>query len=142
MFVLSLLTLPPGAVLAAAPTRTLSVGNVDEGREPKIDGLVTDDAWLAVDPYKGFTQQEPIEGAPASEETEVRILLGGTTLYIGIIAFDSEPDKILVTESRRDGELNETDSIQIVLDTFNDNQNAFLFGTNPAGLEYDGQVAA
>ena len=51
-------------------------------------------------------------------------------------------DKILVTESRRDAELNETDSIQIVLDTFNDNQNAFLFGTNPVGLEYDGQVAA
>ncbi|MGH9388695.1 MAG: hypothetical protein ACRD1Z_03705, partial [Vicinamibacteria bacterium] len=68
-------------------TRTLSVGSVEEGREPKIDGLVTDDVWLTVDPYKGFTQQEPIEGAPASEETEVRILLGGTTLYIGIIAF-------------------------------------------------------
>jgi len=139
---ISLLTIPPGTALEAAASRTLSVGNVEEGREPQIDGLVTDDAWLAVDPYKGFTQQEPNEGAPASEETEVRILLGRTTLYIGIIAFDSEPDKILVTESRRDGELNETDSIQIVLDTFNDNQNAFLFGTNPVGLEYDGQVAA
>ena len=46
---------------------------MDIWSEPKIDGLVTDDAWLRVDPYKGFTQQEPIEGAPASEETEVRI---------------------------------------------------------------------
>ncbi|HEY7698752.1 MAG TPA: DUF5916 domain-containing protein, partial [Vicinamibacteria bacterium] len=141
-FVFSTLFLVRGAVSESAPTRTMTVGNVAEGSEPKIDGLVTDDAWLRVDPYKGFTQQEPIEGAPASEETEVRILLGKTTLYVGIIAFDSEPDKILVTESRRDGELNETDSIQIVLDTFNDNQNAFLFGTNPVGLEYDGQVAA
>jgi hypothetical protein len=138
----SLLLAAPSPVLAAAAARTLSAGNVEEGREPKIDGLVIDDAWLGVEPYKGFTQQEPIEGAPATEETEVRILLGRTTLYIGIIAFDSEPDKILVTESRRDGELNETDSIQLVLDTFNDNQNAFLFGTNPVGLEYDGQVAA
>ncbi len=142
LFVCSLLTLPFGAALEAAVTLNLSVGSVEEGREPKIDGLVTDDVWLAVNPYKGFTQQAPFEGAPASEETEVRILLGGTTLYIGIIAFDSEPDKILVTESRRDGDLNETDSIQLVLDTFNDNQNAFLFGTNPVGLEYDGQVAA
>ncbi|MGH9337158.1 MAG: DUF5916 domain-containing protein, partial [Vicinamibacteria bacterium] len=116
--------------------------NVEEGSEPKIDGLVTDDAWLGVEPHEGFTQQEPIEGAPATEETEVRLLLSRTTLFIGIIAFDSEPDEILVTESRRDGELNETDSIQVVLDTFNDNQNAFLFGTNPVGLEYDGQVAA
>ncbi len=63
-------------------------------------------------------------------------------LYMSVIAFDSNPDGILVTESRRDGELTETDSVQIVLDTFNDNQNAFLFGTNPVGLEYDGQVAA
>jgi hypothetical protein len=132
----------PAAVLESAPARTLSAGSVEEGREPKIDGLVIDDAWLGVEPYKGFTQQEPIEGAPATEETEVRLLLGRTTLYIGIIAFDSEPEKILVTESRRDGELNETDSIQLILDTFNDNQNAFLFGTNPVGLEYDGQVAA
>jgi hypothetical protein len=142
VFVLLLLTARTALPLEAAVSRELSAGSVEEGREPKIDGLVTDDAWLAVEPYKGFTQQNPIEGAPASEETEVRVLLGGTTLYIGVIAFDSEPDKILVTESRRDAELNETDSIQIVLDTFNDNQNAFLFGTNPIGLEYDGQVAA
>ncbi len=138
----SVLTLPLSAALEAAASRTLSAGSVEEGREPKIDGLVNDDAWLAMEPYKGFTQQEPIEGAPASEETEVRVLLGRTTLYIGVIAFDSEPDQILVTESRRDGELTETDSVQVVLDTFNDNQNAFLFGTNPVGLEYDGQVAA
>jgi hypothetical protein len=138
--VLALLALP--SFSDAAASRTLSAGSVEEGKEPKIDGLVTDDAWLAVEPYKDFTQQNPIEGAPASEQTEVRVLLGKTILYIGVIAFDSEPDKILVTESRRDGELTETDSVQIVIDTFNDNQNAFLFGTNPAGLEYDGQVAA
>ncbi len=142
MFVFSLLTVLTSPFLEAAATRTLSAGSVEEGREPTIDGLVTDDAWLAVQPYKDFTQQDPIEGAPASEETEVRVLLGQKTLYIGIVAFDSEPDKILVTESRRDGELNETDSVQLVLDTFNDNQNAFLFGTNPVGMEYDGQVAA
>jgi hypothetical protein len=140
---LSLIAIAPDAESAdSAASRTLSAGSVEEGREPKIDGLVTDDVWLTVEPFKGFTQQEPIEGAPASEETEVRMLLGKTTLYLGVIAFDSEPDEILVTESRRDGELTETDSIQIVLDTFNDNQNAFLFGTNPVGLEYDGQVAA
>jgi len=142
LFVFSLLTVLTSPFLEAAATRTLSAGSVEEGREPTIDGLVTDDAWLAVQPYKDFTQQDPIEGAPASEETEVRVLLGQKTLYIGIVAFDSEPDKILVTESRRDGELNETDSVQLVLDTFNDNQNAFLFGTNPVGMEYDGQVAA
>jgi hypothetical protein len=49
---------------------------------------------------------------------------------------------ILVSQSRRDADLDDTDSIQILLDTFNDGQNAFVFGTNPFGIEYDGQVMA
>lgn len=118
------------------------VAPLEEGTEPVVDGRVIDDVWMNAEPFSGFTQQNPVEGAPASERTEVRLLLGRTTLYIGVIAFDSEPDQILITDSRRDGNLNETDSIQIVLDTFNDNQNAFLFGTNAVGIEYDGQIAA
>ena len=45
-----------------------------------------------------------------------------------------------MSQSRRDADLDDTDSIQILLDTFNDGQNAFVFGTNPFGIEYDGQV--
>ena len=59
-----------------------------------------------------------------------------------VISFDSEPQNILVSQSRRDADLNDTDSIRILLDTFNDGQNAFVFGTNPFGIEYDGQVMA
>ncbi len=92
-------------------------------------------------PYSTFTQQDPIEGAPASERTEVRVIVGKGNIYIGIIAFDSDPSKIIVSQARRDASLNETDSIVLVLDTFNDGQNAFVFGTNPLGIEYDGQVA-
>ncbi|MFQ5605552.1 MAG: DUF5916 domain-containing protein, partial [bacterium] len=47
---------------------------------------------------------------------------------------------IIVSDSRRDASLNETDCFQIVLDTYFDKQNAFLFGTNPAGIEYDAQI--
>ena len=108
---------------------------------PVVDGLVTDGQWSEVEPFTGFIQQEPDNGAPASERTEVRLLLSETTLYVGVIAFDREPEGVLASESRRDGDLNESDSVQIILDTFNDNQNAFLFGTNPEGIEYDGQIA-
>ena len=97
--------------------------------------------WQRVQPYTTFTQQDPIEGAPASEKTEVRVIVGKGNVYIGIIAFDSDPSKIIVSQSRRDASLNETDSVVMVFDTFNDNQNAFVFGTNPLGIEYDGQVA-
>ena len=118
----------------------LTVGAVNGTAVPRIDGKVDDAAWNDVAPYTNFTQQEPDEGQPATERTELRFLADRTNLYISVIAFDREPERIIVTQSRRDGDLNDTDSIQILLDTFNDGQNAFVFGTNPFAIEYDGQV--
>ncbi|HEX6163567.1 MAG TPA: carbohydrate binding family 9 domain-containing protein, partial [Vicinamibacterales bacterium] len=102
---------------------------------------MTDSIWQSVQPYTTFTQQDPNEGAPATEKTEVRIIVGKGNVYVGIIAFDSDPSKIIVSQARRDASLNDTDSVVMVFDTFNDRQNAFVFGTNPLGIEYDGQVA-
>jgi hypothetical protein len=135
--------LVPASILAQSPAvPTFAAGKLDASAEaPVIDGRVNEAVWQSVPPYSTFTQQDPIEGAPASEKTEVRIIVGKGNVYIGIIAFDSDPSKIIVSQSRRDASLNETDSVVMVLDTFNDNQNAFVFGTNPLGIEYDGQVA-
>jgi hypothetical protein len=121
----------------------LSVGRLaDGGDRPVLDGRVDEAIWSAAEPFSAFIQQEPDEGQPATERTEVRFLLDGRNLYVGVVSFDSEPDRIIVSQSRRDAELAETDSIEILLDTFNDGQNAFVFGTNPFGIEYDGQVTA
>lgn len=141
---LCFLSLPwPSTVSAQTPQApTLTAGKLDSSAEgPVIDGRVNEAVWGTVPPHATFTQQDPVEGAPASEKTEVRILVGKGNVYVGIIAFDSDPSKIIVSQSRRDASLTETDSIVMVLDTFNDSQNAFVFGTNPLGIEYDGQVA-
>ncbi len=90
--------------------------------------------------YSAFIQQEPNEGEPATERTEVWFLVDESHLYIAVVCHDSEPDRLVVTQSRRDADLSDTDSIQILLDTFDDGQNAFVFGTNPFGIEYLGQV--
>ena len=113
-----------------------------EATAPVIDGRVDDAVWAQVEPASHFIQQQPDEGQPATERTEVRVLHDARNIYIGIICFDSEPARIVVTQGRRDAELTDTDSVQVILDTFNDHQNAFLFGTNPLGLEHDGQIAA
>ncbi|MSO82041.1 MAG: hypothetical protein EXQ53_01915 [Acidobacteria bacterium] len=118
----------------------LTVGRLQGDARPQIDGRVDDDAWSAATPYSSFTQQEPNDGEAATERTEIRFLIDRQNLYIGIVSFDSEPDKIVVSQSRRDADLSDTDSVQVLLDTFNDGQNAFVFGTNPFGIEYDGQV--
>ncbi|MBI2185645.1 MAG: carbohydrate binding family 9 domain-containing protein, partial [Acidobacteria bacterium] len=116
------------------PVPSLTVGRTLEGEAPVVDGRVDEAAWQRAEPFGAFVQQEPNEGEPATERTEIRFLLDRQTLYIAVVCFDSEPDKILVSQSRRDAPLNETDSVQILLDTFNDGQNAFVFGTNPFGI--------
>jgi len=143
LFLCFLSLLWPSTVSAQTPQApTLTAGKLDSSAEgPVIDGRVNEAVWGTVPPHATFTQQDPVEGAPASEKTEVRILVGKGNVYVGIIAFDSDPSKIIVSQSRRDASLAETDSIVMVLDTFNDSQNAFVFGTNPLGIEYDGQVA-
>ena len=94
-------------------------------------------------PFRAFIQQEPNEGEPATERTEIRFSARSREpLYCGRLLRLADRRDIVVSQSRRDADLNDTDSIQILLDTFNDGQNAFVFGTNPFGIEYDGQVMA
>ena len=108
---------------------------------PDIDGIVVEDpAWVDAPVVTGFTQTTPDEGQPASERTEVRIVYGEDAIYFGIICYVENTDTIIVADSRRDTSLEETDSLQIIIDTYLDRQSGFVFGTNPAGLEYDGQV--
>ncbi len=108
---------------------------------PIIDGDVSaDQAWALVEPTSGFTQVRPNEGQPATERTEVYIGYTDDTLYIGVIAYDDNPQAILVTDSRRDSDLSDTDSFQVIIDGLQDRQNGYVFGTNPSGMEYDAQV--
>ena len=112
---------------------------VEQG--PEIDGDVLGEAvWTVASPETGFRQNTPDEGEPASERTDVRIVYTDDTIYFGVVCFVGDPATIIVSDARRDSSLVETDSFQIVLDTYRDLQNGFVFGTNPAGLEYDGQL--
>lgn len=131
-------------VAAQTPPPAIQATTLLDGEAaPTVDGRISpDEVWMRIQPSSTFTQTDPSEGAPATERTEVRVLLGKTTLYIGIICFDNDPSKIIVSEAKRDGELTDIDSVLVALDTFNDRQNAFIFGTSPIGIEYDGQVAA
>ena len=116
------------------------VGAVRIEAEPEFDGVVDQEFWDFIQPATNFIQQNPDEGAPSTERTEVRIAYDDANLYFGIICFDREPDQIVVTQNRRDGALDDTDSIQLLIDTYNDGQNAFIFGTSPTGVEFDAQV--
>ena len=109
--------------------------------KPSLDGnILNDSAWNNVIPATGFTQVQPNLGAPASQKTEVYMGFTDDAVYIGLVAYDENPQNIIVSNSRRDSGLDETDSFRVVIDGLLDRQNGFVFGTNPAGQEFDGQV--
>jgi hypothetical protein len=105
-----------------------------------VDGSLDEPAWQEAEVTLGFIQRDPREGEPSTEQTEFRILYTPDTLYIGVICYDSNAGGILATERRRDDSFENDDTIAIVLDTFHDHRNAFLFRTNPLGAQYDALV--
>jgi len=109
--------------------------------EPVIDGIVAgDSAWDRGSPLTGLVQTQPDAGQPMSQDTDIYVGYTDTALIIGVIAYDSEPQEIISTDTRRDSSLDDTDSIKVLIDGLQDRQNGFIFGTNPSGVEYDGQV--
>jgi len=121
-------TTPPSAVASPA------AGAI------RVDGRLDEAAWSTAKVLDAFVQSEPVEGRPVSERTEVRILYDANALYVGAWLFDREPNAIVVGETRRDAGVSDADAVSIILDTFFDRQNGFMFATTPAGIEYDGQV--
>jgi len=108
---------------------------------PLLDGAVLgDEAWQGVVPASGFWQVQPNEGQAATQKTEVYVGFLEGFLYIGVVAYDDDPDGIIVTDARRDSHLHDEDSFQVIFDGMLDRQNGFVFGTNPLGMEYDAQV--
>ncbi|MEW6322376.1 MAG: DUF5916 domain-containing protein [Acidobacteriota bacterium] len=125
---------PPAAASLVAPAARVA-------EAPTLDGEVLGDpVWAQAVPITGFWQEQPDEGQPSSERTEVRVVFTGDTLYVGVVAYDRDPASIIVSDLRRDAPLDDSDSFQMIFDTYRDRQNGFVFGTNPAGIEYDGQV--
>jgi hypothetical protein len=108
---------------------------------PTVDGFLDEEVWSDTPVLEGFVQRMPWDGDPVSETTRIRIVYDAHALYVGAWLLDSAPDQIVPGESIRDFDVAESDAVILILDTFRDRKNGFVFGTNPSGIEYDGQVA-
>ena len=106
----------------------------------KIDGVLDEAGWSLAQPATDFRQERPIEGAPASEKTEVRVLFDDRNIYFGIHAFDSDASHINARELVRDATFSNDDKVEILLDTYHDRRNAFRFAVNPLGTQQDALI--
>lgn len=126
----------PASASATSDARTLAVASV-RGAPPVIDGRLDDVAWRSAPVASGFTQRAPRAGAPSRFRTEVRVLLDGNALYVGVHAFDPAPDSIGRQLARRDAEDIYSDWINVGIDSFRDRRTAFVFSLNPRGVQRD-----
>ncbi len=106
--------------------------------EIKIDGILNEDVWKRI-PIENFTQKEPDEGKESKEKTNVWIAYDDANIYIAAKLYDSMPDQIDRSLSRRDGSF-DTDIFMVYLDTYNDKRTGYYFGVNPGGSILDGTV--
>jgi uncharacterized protein DUF5916/cellulose/xylan binding protein with CBM9 domain len=107
----------------------------------RIDGVLGEDAWKSAEAATDFVQAEPLGGQPASEPTEVRVLFDAENIYVGAYLHDHEPRRLVVTDLRKDFTGDDQDDFEVLLDTFGDRRNAYVFSTNVEGARHDRQVA-
>ncbi|MFQ5690904.1 MAG: DUF5916 domain-containing protein, partial [Gemmatimonadota bacterium] len=104
----------------------------------RVDGVLDEAAWRSAARLSGFTQYDPVEGAPPAQETEVLVFYTRDAIYFGIRALDRHPEQIEMTVGERDRSVFADDWIRLMLDTFNDDRQAYLFYINPLGIQTDG----
>ena len=108
----------------------------------QIDGILNEAHYTAVGSLSDFIQVEPQHGAPATEKTEIWVSFDNTFLYISARMWDTELDRLVATEMRRDSNtmFQGNDVISFIFDTFYDHRNGVMFTVNPIGGRSDTQV--
>jgi len=105
-----------------------------------VDGSLDESDWSSAPVANGFIQNDPHEGEPATEDTDVRVLYDADNIYIGVFAHDRDPHGILTSELAKDFNRESGDDFEIVLDTFHDQRNGYVFATNAHGAKWDAQM--
>jgi hypothetical protein len=131
----------PGATAMAQNAqdarRTMTAVRMEANDQIVLDGRVDESVWQRAQPATDFIQQDPDLGAPATERTEVRIVFDSESLYMAVICYDSEPERLLGYQRRRDQSLSADDRFMWTIDTYLNSRGGYYFEINPSGLMGD-----
>jgi hypothetical protein len=145
------LELPESFAGAPPPQLPASVSRDAEGRTTvravrlttplRLDGSLDEALYRTITPISGFVQNEPANGEPATEKTEIWLSFDADNVYVSMRASESAPERMIVNEMRRDSfNVLQNENFQFAFDTFHDGRNAVSFQFNPIGGRMDGQV--
>ena len=121
---------PSAAQVEVAAGREVRIPRVDTRIE--VDGALDEPVWQRAEVLRGFSQYLPVDGRPAEDPTEVLVWYSPTAIHFGIRSYEAHSG-VRATLADRD-KIGDDDYIQILLDTFNDHREAFVFGVNPLGV--------
>lgn len=99
-----------------------------------LDGILNEQPWSEAESATDFWQYFPADSVQAQQQADIKMLFDDTYLYIGM-KVNSSGDDYVVPSLRRDFRAGGSDNITLMFDTFNDGTNAFIFGTNPEGVQ-------
>lgn len=138
-----------GVALVAAPVRPL-VGQVGKSgtattltwtsETMRLDAVFDEPAWSRADSITDLRQRDPDEGAPGSERSVVRFVGTAEGLWVGAWLYDREPSRIVHSQLRRDGDVEDDDLFIVGIDSRRDNRSGFLFAVNPNGTIADAEI--
>ena len=126
-----------GLVIGSASAQDREARAVRIETPPRVDGVLDEPFWAQIRPVTGFRQRDPVDGAPASERTEVRIAYDNDALYFGFTFFDSEPHRINRAILDRGGRISKDDRVVVALDTYLDRRNGYIFEVGALGTQDD-----
>jgi Domain of unknown function (DUF5916) len=132
----SIQTPPKKPAMPIVQERTVQIPRVS--RPPRIEDFLAGVPREAETRIDDFRQHDPADGAPVSKPTTAYLSYDAKNLYVVFVCED-EPDKVRARMSKRD-EIDDDDQVRIYLDTFLDHQHAYIFGTNPLGVQLEGTV--
>ena len=131
----------PPAVVARDASGNVTLQAVRLDAPLQLDGRLDEAVYRTVPAITDFVQQEPNTGEPATQPTEAWVMFDDDTLYIAARCRFSEPGRIVANEMKRDSPgMFGNDSFAVVLDTFYDRRNGYIFITNPLGGLFDATV--
>jgi hypothetical protein len=109
----------------------------------QLDGHLDEEMYTTVPSISGFIQQEPSEGAPATEQTEVWVFFDDEHIYVVGRCWDSQPERMIANEMRRDGQrVPRNENFAFSFDSFHDRRNGYNFEVTPVGGRLDTEIIA
>ena len=101
-----------------------------------VDGVLSESVWQQPG-MTAFFQQEPNQGMPATESTEVWVAYDDEAIYIAARLKDSHPDSIIARLSRRDNDIG-ADQFGVAIDPSHSKRDGFYFIITAGGTLLDG----